>query len=427
MGLSRRQFLAGAGAGAVGVVTGTIGASGAGAMQGGPSPSSDQFWSDVRAEFDLDPDWIHLAGLLLASHPRPVREAIERHRRELDRNPAHYLYGGSGPAEGRVRASAARYLGARSEEIALTGSTTMGLAMVYNGLALRHGNEVVTTTHDHRVTHESLRYKAERSGASVRPVPLYREPSTTSAAEMVARLIAAVRPRTRVVALTWVHSSTGVKLPIRQMAQELERLNATREAAERVILCVDGVHGLGVEEFSVASLGCDFLIAGTHKWLFGPRGTGIVWGHPRAQSRTGPTIPSFTRDGTWGGEMTPGGFHSFEHRWALAEAFEFHLGIGQQRVARRIHALNVQLKEGLAAFSHVRLHTPRSQELSSGLVCFDVDGLSPAAVVSRLRERGIVASRTPYATSHARLTPGLLNSEEEVEFALGAVRDLRRG
>ncbi|MDQ3607090.1 MAG: aminotransferase class V-fold PLP-dependent enzyme, partial [Gemmatimonadota bacterium] len=300
----------------------------------------------------------------------------------------------------------------------------MGLGLVYNGLALRPGQEILTTEHDHRATHESLRFKAERSGASLRRIPLYRRLEEVTEEEIVETLSRAVQPRTRVVAVTWVHSSTGLKLPIGRIAQALERVNAGRAQNDRVIFCVDGVHAFGVEDGTVSDLGCDFLMAGTHKWLFGPRGTGIVWGNPRAQAAVAPTIPSFTRDGSWGGEMTPGGFHSFEHRWALKEAFEFHQRLGKARVAARIHELNRQLKEGLAGMPNVKLHTPMQESLSAGLVCFDVRGMRPSQVVQRLRQQGIVGSTTPYATSYARLTPGLLNSPEEIDAALRAVRAL---
>jgi selenocysteine lyase/cysteine desulfurase len=122
--------------------------------------------------------------------------------------------------------------------------------------------------------------------------------------------------------------------------------------------------------------------------------------------------------------MTPGGFHSFEHRWALNAAFDLHAELGKTRVAERIHALNTQLKEGLAGMGHVRPHTPRSEDLSAGLVCFEVAGLGPQGVVDRLRGVGIVATVTPYATAYARLAPGLLNTPEEVDQVLAAVSRL---
>ena len=375
-------------------------------------------WARVRAQFDLDPGWIHLGGLLLASHPAPVRRAIERHRRGLDRNPVHYLHANQLELEAAVLREAAAYTGAEPTDIALTDSTTMGLGLAYNGLDLHRGDDVLTTTHDFYATHEALRLKAARSGAAVRMVPLYDRSQTASAEAIVGAVTRALRPRTRVLAMTWVHSSTGVKLPVQQIVV------AARRVAKDVLVCLDGVHGFGVEDVHLPALGVDFFVAGCHKWLFGPRGTGIVWGSDRGWAAVQPTIPSFTRDGTQAGAFTPGGFHSFEHRWALAQAFALHRSLGKPRVAARIHDLNTRLKNGLAAMDRVTLYTPRSPALSAGLVCFDVRGLSPPEVVDRLAARRIVATVTPYATSYARLAPGLLNSEAHVDAALRAIREL---
>jgi selenocysteine lyase/cysteine desulfurase len=122
--------------------------------------------------------------------------------------------------------------------------------------------------------------------------------------------------------------------------------------------------------------------------------------------------------------MTPGGYHSFEHRWALAEAFDFHRQIGKARVEARIHELNQQCKEGLGSMGHVTLHTPRARELSAGIISFEVAGLTPAEVVARLHAKRIHAKVSPYRPTYARLAPAILNSAEEVEAALRAVRAL---
>jgi isopenicillin-N epimerase len=376
-------------------------------------------WAGVRRQFRLAPGWVHMSGLYLASHPFVVRRAIARHRRGLDANPVHYLHARGPELEAAVLRTAGAYLRARPADIALTDSTTMGLGLLYNGVELRAGDEALTTTHDFYATHESLRLKAARSGASVRRVRLYRDARRVSVDEIVSSLVGAVGPQTRVIALTWVHSSTGVKLPLAAIARALG------ERRRDVLLCVDGVHGLGVENATVGSLGCDFFVAGCHKWLFGPRGTGLVWGRRLVWDAVEPTIPSFSGNATAGAEMTPGGFHSFEHRWALAEAFRLHLRIGKRRIARRIHALNARLKAGLASMPHVTLVTPQSPALSSGIVCFSVDRMSPGGVVAALQRRRVIATVTPYDRPYARLAPGLLNTPTDVDRALRAIRSLR--
>jgi isopenicillin-N epimerase len=387
-------------------------------------PLARHSWSSIRDEFQLDPAYIHFGLLYLTSHPSPVRDAIKTHRGGLDRNPVRYIQENSSQAEARVLAAAAKYLGAGTGDIALTDSTTMGLGLLYNGIDLRAGQEALTTEHDFFATHESLQLKSERSGATVRRVRLYQEPENASEDAIVGALLGAIADNTRVVAITWVHSSSGVKLPVRRIADGLREINATREGDERVLLCVDGVHGIGVEDVTMPELGCDFFVAGTHKWLFGPRGTGFVWGDPTAWPYAGPTIPSFSGGG-YGRTNTPGGFHSFEHRWALAEALRFHLAIGKAKVEARIHALANRLKTGLDGMEHVTLKTPLAESLSAGIVCFMVDGMSASGVVNALRKRKIIATVTPYSPSYARLAPGLVNTANEVDKVLMAVRSLR--
>jgi selenocysteine lyase/cysteine desulfurase len=418
--LSRRDFVA---RGGLAVAAGALAVEAEAAAELVPSD-----WRSVRAQFAIPRSLHHFAGFVLAPHPRPVREAIEAHRRKLDRNPSGYLHSRQAALEAGVREAAARYLGASPDEIALTDSTTMGLGLLYGGLRLRPGDEVVTTEHDFYATHEALRLRARRSGIRVRKVRLYRRPEHVSVDEIVTSVRRAIRPRTRAVALTWVHSSTGVKLPVREISQALR---------ERALVCVDGVHGFGVENETAGSLGCDFLVSGCHKWLHGPRGTGIIWARAGAWVETTATIPSFDDGQSYAAwlqgrapgspsalTMTPGGFHSFEHRWSLAPAFALHRTIGKARVEARIHALAGRLKDGLAEMSHVTLRTPASERLSAGIVCFDVRGVDAREAVERLGRRQIVATVTPYATQHVRLGPGLYTSEDDVDAALDALRAL---
>lgn len=432
----RREFLGG-----TGLALGALGTAGGLSLETKASSEAKAIapgdWKSLRELFPLTRDYVQLSTFLLASHPAPVAAAIERHRKALDENPADYWHEHFMTIDGEISAAAAQYMGGRADQIALTDSTTMGLAMVYSGLKLQPGEEVLQTTHDHYSTDMSLAHRAERTGASVRKISLYDDPQGISAVtveQVVDRLRAGISPKTRVVAVTWVHSSTGVKLPIRAMADAITAINEGRGEDKQILFCVDGVHGFGVEDEDVSQLGCDFFVAGTHKWIFGPRGTGVIWGSDRGWANSNPVIPGFGGSyGVWLGEvgadkipagdhMTPGGFHSFEHRWALPEAFELHLQLGKKRVQSRIHQLNTQTKEGLAAMPHVTLYTPMATDLSSGLVCFDVAGVPQVEVVKRMHDKGIIMSSTPYRQSYARFAPSLINNEQEIDRALAEIR-----
>jgi selenocysteine lyase/cysteine desulfurase len=414
--LTRKELLAGAAA--AGVVAG---------CGGSPKPPVDpRGWAAVKAQFALARDVRHFDAFVLATHPKTVRAAIERHRSGLDADPNGYLREHEAELDQRVLEAAGRYLGVPGD-FALTDSTTMGLGLVYGTLGAR--GEAVATEHDFYATHEALRLRF----GNVRKIRLYDDPATATTEGIVAAVNAGIDSDTGILALTWVHSSTGVRLPLRAIADSLggERRNG-------MLVVVDGVHALGAVDDPVGIESFDVLVAGCHKWLGGPRGTGIVWS-VKAWERMRPVIPSFDGESYlgWlqdkplapvdytGAALTPGGFHSFEHRWALAEAFDFHTALGREKVAERIRTLATRLKEGLADLPKVKVVTPMSPSLSAGIVCFDVAGMDAGQVVERLRsEHRIGASITPYATEHVRLGTGLWVDEADVDTAIDAVSNL---
>jgi selenocysteine lyase/cysteine desulfurase len=122
--------------------------------------------------------------------------------------------------------------------------------------------------------------------------------------------------------------------------------------------------------------------------------------------------------------FSPGGFQAFEHYFALPAAVGFHQNIGPARITARTHELNAQLKEGLARMPNIQLYTPRDENLSAGMVCFDVKGMKPEQVVKRLLDQRIVASTTPYRVSYARLACSVVNTPQEVDTALRAIRSM---
>jgi selenocysteine lyase/cysteine desulfurase len=179
----------------------------AGGSGGEPFDPSDS--GSVRDQFPLTTDDAHFEAFVLASHPRPVAAAIERHRAGLDDDTERYLAANEEKAEGAVRTAAAEYLGAQPTEVALTDSTTMGLGLLYAGLRVRPGQQVLTTEHDFYSTHQAWALRSAHDGVTMQRVALYDDPAAATADDGVSRLMAGVTPATRAVAITWVHSSTA--------------------------------------------------------------------------------------------------------------------------------------------------------------------------------------------------------------------------
>jgi isopenicillin-N epimerase len=396
-------------------------------------------WEAVRSQFNLTPDYVHLGTTqYFVSHPRPVREAIEHHRDELDSNPALYILKNEQDLAKKCRQSAADFFGvADPNMITLTDSTTVGLGIIYSGLNIQKGQEILTSEHNYYSQQEAIKRASERTGAAFREVTYYNDIRTVTDDEMVDNIMKEVTDRTRVIGATWVHSSTGLKSPIAKLSKAIAKVNQHRDESNRILLVVDGVHGFGVEKETFPELGCDFFITGCHKWVYGPRGTGIIAGKESAYQHVYPVIPSFSEtmydiisgeqqpkqvNGT---HMSPGGFHSMEHLWAMPSGFEFIESIGKDQVYDRVHELNRMTKEGLASMPHVNLITPMDDHLSAGIISFEVKGLSPKETVKHLIEQKVISTEAPYKIRYARFTPGIYNNEEDIRKALDAVQSLK--
>ncbi len=412
-------------------------------------------WGEVRRGFLLDPTITFMDAMLITSHPASVRASIAQHQRGLDRDPQGYVYSHEirGGLSNHVAARAAAYLGLPSPEkqgpaqIALTDSTTMGLGLLYNGILLADDQRIVIPESTPFFTNSalSLRRASEvdvdggpptppgvgQLGGSwerVERVKVYGQLENATVDEIVERILDGIDERTRVLGLTWVNSATGLKLPVPEICQAVQALNQAegRSAARRVLTIVDGVHGFGVENVSFEELGCDFLVSGAHKWIFGPRGTGIVCGRPDAWEWVVPTIPAFRPGSAPGFRHSPGGIHSYAHRWSLGEAFDFHLDIGKKEIEERTTGHAAQLKKGLSEIGDVTVITPHDRSLSSGIVCCSVGGWKPYDLQKRLRRKYRISAMTSLTDSrtgrhYLRLSPSIINSPSDIDRVLAAV------
>ncbi|TDV53529.1 secreted protein [Pseudomonas helmanticensis] len=389
------------------------------------APLSRNKWAQLQQLFDQDPDYLHFSNFLITSHPRPVREAIEQHRAALDKNPGLAMDWDLGVIEQReenVRVWAARYLQANAKQIALTGSTTEGLATIYGGVHVRPDQEILTTVHEHYATHTILALRTERDGTRVRKIVLFKDVYHASKDEILANIDNAIRPETRVLGMCWVHSGSGLKLPIGEIGAIVDKHNRGRSDADRIVYVVDGVHGFGVDNLNFAQMNCDFFIAGTHKWMFGPRGTGIICSRFEDVRYVTPVIPTFSEATAFSTTMTPGGYHAFEHRWALDEAFKLHLKLGKADVEARIHALNSYLKQRLQQRAQIELVTPLSPALSAGFTFFRVKGKDSDKIAAHLMANRVVADAVHRDVGPViRTAPGLLNDEAQIDRLLAVL------
>jgi selenocysteine lyase/cysteine desulfurase/RimJ/RimL family protein N-acetyltransferase len=313
------------------------------------------------------------------------------------------------------RAEAAAIVGGDPEGIAVSDSTIHVVSSLTAGLDWRAGDEVVLPQGEF----PSNRFPwlaLERRGVVVREVAL------ADAASAPEALDAATSSRTRVVAVGWVHYSTGRRVDLRAVGEVARRRGA--------LFVVDASQGLGGRPFSLADSPCDLLACSGYKWLLGAYGTGFGWYSPELRERLRPEQMNWfairgARDFASLGSCDLA-FESTARRFDVNEtasyfnvpastaAMRYVRAVGAERIAAHVDRLNDRLVAGLPA--GVRVVSSLDPRYRSNLLCVACDdpAFAPRAK-AELARRDVHVTRREGAL---RVSPHLYNDEADVDRLL---------
>lgn len=213
---------------------------------------------------------------LNTAHQGPLpRSAVEMAVRAAALKAAPHRIGDADFSEvpERLRTLLAQLVGSPPEQVVLGNSTSYGLHLVANGLDWQDGDEVLVIEGDYPATILPWQRLAP---LGVRVRPLRPAGELLSAAE----LTAAIGPRTRLLAVTWVDSFTGRTLDLHELGA------VCRQAG--VLFVVNASQALGARPLDVSATPVDAVVACGYKWLCGPYGTGFAWLHPDLLDRLRP-------------------------------------------------------------------------------------------------------------------------------------------
>ncbi len=326
-----------------------------------------------------------------------------------------------------ARRAAARLLGAGVDETLVTRNTTEGLNIVLSGLDWREGDEIVTCNLEHGSVLAPSWHIAHRYGVNVRVLDI--DPHDSQEA-IVGKFGAAMTARTRLIFVSHIEYSTGLRMP----AAELCRL-AHASGAQ---IMLDGAQTGGHIALDVHRDGFDYYSIPGQKWVLGYEGVGALYirrdliesVHPahtggRAVIQDGdPGDPDSYRLDTAGMDKFLGGSGSVPLQAAFVEAAKFIEIIGVPAIEARNSALATRFKAQLAEISSVNILTPINEAQSAGLVSFQVAGQSAEAVVARIWQDHRIVVRQVHYPESIRASFHFFNTEEEVDTLARAVAEL---
>ncbi len=371
-----------------------------------------------QQEFPVTRQGIFVAHAGICPLPRCVVDAMSDYlRRCTGMDQYEAMPGGLLPD---TRARAARLIGARPEEIALVGPTSLALSYIAAGLPWRRGDNVLVCYDDYPSNVYPWMALADR-GVEVRFLNL-RELGKVRAVDVQGQ----VDEQTRLVSLPSAHYLTGWRLNIDAIGKFLH--------SRRILFCVDAIQTLGAFPLSVEHV--DFLAADSHKWLLGPSAAGILYVRKELQDRLRPIVhgwhnllcPDFLTQEDLVFQPDARRYEVGTHDMAGVAGLRAALGlveeIGVEAIGADLIRKRTWVVEGLVAQGFQVLQPTPHADNTGGSISFHRDGVDSTDLYGKLRAAGIVPSlrALPGGQKVVRLSPHFYNTDAELARVLEVLK-----
>jgi len=372
-----------------------------------------------RELYGLAPGLRYLNHASIGSIPAPVRMAHAEYLNICETNPWLHIWGGAWeePRE-RVRAAAARYLGCPAGSLAITHNTTEGFNLAAQGLMLHAGDEVLFPHINHPGASVAWDMAAKRGGFRVRR---FRFPlddiASLTAADCLALYDDIIRPQTRVLVLPDLDNIVGFRQPVAKIAAL-----ARRRGVE--FIAVDGAQSAGMLPLEIEKLDVDLYATSGHKWLQGPKGTGLLYLSEAARERLRPLWT------TWGQERWADSIRIFEDYGtrnfpallALGDAIDFQTSIDPLVRAAHYEKLRRHAMARADASSALDWYSPRDRTLGGSLFALALNRETADDAFARLSARKFVFRPfRPPDPNVVRISPNLTDEIEDIDRLIDAL------
>jgi cysteine desulfurase/selenocysteine lyase len=377
-------------------------------------------------------DLVYLDNAASAQKPRAVIDAV-RHAYEHEyanvHRGLHFLSNLATEKYEAVRGKIARFIGARhEEEIILTSNSTMGLNLVSYAWAaprIEPGDEIVLSVMEHHANIVPWHFLRERQGAVLRWVEIEPDGSLDPA-----KVIDAIGPRTKLVAVTHMSNALGTVVDVKTICA------AARERG--VATVIDGSQAAVHFPVNVSDIGCDFYVITGHK-LYGPTGSGALY----ARRERHPEMRPFMGGGDMIREVRQdwityadaplrfeAGTPNIVQAIGLGAAIDYLEALGMENIAAHERALRDYAAERLSGLNWLHLYGTAPGK--GAIFSFTLEGGAHPHDVSTVIDRKGVAVRAGHhcaqplmahlgVTATCRASFGLYNTGAEVDRLVEAL------
>lgn len=378
----------------------------------------EDFWATIQQSFSIGRGIVNLNNGGVSPSPRIVTEAFVRYTWQQEDTTAYTMWQILEPQSETIRAGLAEIFGCDTEEIAITRNASESLEILLMGLDLKAGDEILSTTQDYPRMLTTLGQREAREGLKLNLIKVPIAPKDIN--DLATPFERAITPKTKLILISHQINLTGQIMPVRKVC-EMAR-------AKGVETIVDGAHSFAQFDFKRDDLQCDYFGTSLHKWLYAPKGTGMlyvkkdkipkVWALMASQASLDNDIRKFEEIGT----------HSAAMRLAIGEAILFHNAIGAKRKEARLRFLARYWMNKLKTVPKVGFNTSFDDAQSCAIANFKIEGIDPAQIGAYLMSKHKIYT-TPIVHEEftgIRITPNVYTTLWELDRFCEIVEKIAR-
>ena len=377
----------------------------------------ENFGHSVLDEFHLDPDVLHLNHGAYGAVPKKVMREYQRLQIQAEARCSTFFREDYHRHVATNISAAADQYGGSSDDWVFVENATSACNAVFQSECFDAGDEVLFTSHVYGAVRKALLHCVKPQDVTLREVVI--DLPLASSDEVTSQIFKALTPRTKLLVIDHITSTSAVALPVADIAK-LCRKNGTR-------IFVDGAHAPGQIQSDVPLLNVDYYACNAHKWQFAPKGCGLLWvSRDRAPAMHPTTISHGLGQGlqaefNWIGSRDSSAWFTFQAAVAAHEYF------GGQRLMKRNRALAAEAGALIAAELGTTIAGPPDTQvaMTSVLLPIVADASSSERVQREFSARyAMETSFVPWNDRLAvRISAQVYNELSDYEKLIVALRD----
>ena len=316
-------------------------------------------WNKISKEFLIDKNLTYLNTGSLGSTPKTVLEYRRIIEQKLEGNPVGEGFGSVLRDAEAASAKIAELIGCDVKEVTITRNATEGINFVAEGINLKPGDRVLTSNNEHGGGLGAWKFLQKYRKIEI-DIAEVASPAATED-EIVESFKKQIKPKTRVILCSHVMFSNGIKVPTARLSELAHQRNC--------LMVCDGAQSTGGIPVDMKELGCDAYASSGHKYLLGPKGTGLLYISEKARDQ----IKPMQLDDGYGFYTAIRGTNCMPEAIGLGGAIDWVKQIGRHAVYERLMTMRNSLYSVLEKTPFIKINSPPPDSpLVSHLVCFTV-------------------------------------------------------